>query len=282
MSKRSSHKKHTELDMTLPGKISLQILERAEDFGACLAGIANVDALKNSPSHLTYGKLDDYKGVGIKPRDEPTPSQVAWSEGARSVIVIAIHHPEEKPELDWWQDGYLGGTLGNQILISINYKLSMWLGKEKEIKTKNLPYYIEQGGVFLKDAAVMAGLGCIGKNNLLVTPQFGPRIRLRAMLTSATLAPTGPTKFDPCLDCSMPCRKTCPQDAFKSKIYSAKKIGFPELPARSGLYSRHLCNLQMELDVANSEETPSQELHAPDRFIRYCRTCEFECPVGKE
>ena len=282
MSKESSPQEHTEQNMTPPSKTSLQILEKAENFGACLAGIANIEALKYSPSHRTYGKLDDYKGVGIKPGDELRPRQVAWPESARSVIVIAVHHPEEKPELDWWQDGYRGGTLGNQILMSINDKLSTWLDKEKEIKIKKLPYYVEQGGVFFKDAAVMAGLGCIGKNNLLVTPQFGPRVRLRAMLTSATLAPTGPTKFDPCLDCGMPCRKTCPQNAFGSKICSAKKTGFPELPARTGFYSRHLCNLQMELDVANSEETPGQELHAPDRLIRYCRTCEFECPVGKE
>ena len=268
--------------MTPPDKISFQILEKAEDFGACLAGIANVEVLKNSPSHRIYGKLDDYKGVGIKPRDELRPRQVAWPESARSVIVIAVHHPEEKPELDWWQDGYRGGTPGNQLLMSINDKLSTWLDKEKEIKTKKLPYYIEQGGVFLKDAAVMAGLGCLGKNNLLVTPQFGPRIRLRAMLTSAVLPPTDPIEFDPCIDCSMPCRKTCPQNAFGSKIYSAKKNGFPELPARTGLYSRHLCNFQMELDVADSEETHIQELQAPGRLIRFCRRCEFECPVGKE
>jgi hypothetical protein len=29
----------------------------------------------------------------------------------------------------------------------------------------------------------MAGLGCIGKNNLFLTPDFGPEVRLRALFT---------------------------------------------------------------------------------------------------
>jgi hypothetical protein len=29
----------------------IQIIEKAKGFGACLAGIANVEALKESPSH---------------------------------------------------------------------------------------------------------------------------------------------------------------------------------------------------------------------------------------
>jgi len=38
-----------------------------------------------------------------------------------------------------------------------------------------LPYRVEQGGILLKDAAVLAGLGVTGKNNLVITPQLaGP------------------------------------------------------------------------------------------------------------
>jgi len=34
------------------------------------------------------------------------------------------------------------------------------------------------GDVSLRHAAVAAGLGVVGRNNLLVTPEFGPRVRL--------------------------------------------------------------------------------------------------------
>jgi epoxyqueuosine reductase len=142
------------------------------------------------------------------------------------------------------------------MLISINHGLSKWLEEKKGVETKKLPYYIEQGGVFLKDAAAMAGLGCIGKNNLFLTPDFGPEIRLRALFTYLELPSTGPLKFDPCKECDMPCR--------------------------DGVYDRHLCNAQMELDVAKSERTAAEGGEKAGRVVRYCRRCELVCPVGKK
>jgi epoxyqueuosine reductase len=121
---------------------------------------------------------------------------------------------EAKTEMDWWIDAYSGGTPGNRMLIDINDKLAVWLENEMGIKTKKLPYYIEHGGILLKDAAVLAGLGCLGKNNMLVAPDYGSRIRLRAMFIDTMLPSTGPIDFDPCEDCAMPCRTACPQEAF--------------------------------------------------------------------
>jgi len=241
-----------------------QIIEKAKEFGASLAGITNVEALKKSPSHLMYGKLDEYKTVGNK-EGNLKPGEIAWPENARSVIVIAIWHPDEKPELDWWRHGYSGGTSGNRILISINSKLSKWLEKEKGIKPITVPYHIEDGGIFLKDAAVIAGLGCIGKNNMLVTAEYGPRVRLRAMFTDELLPETGPVEFDPCRDCSMPCRNACPQNAF-----------------RNGPYSRALCSIQMESDRANAALTKARQRTDKQSLpIKYCRACELSCPVGQ-
>ena len=262
--------------------ITSQIVKKATEFGASLAGIADVEEVKNSPSHFIYGKLDEYKTVGNKEAGEIRPREVVWPENAKSVIVIAVLHREEEPELDWWRDGYTGGTAGNRILMSINSKLSKWLEKEKRIKSTKLPYHIEQGGIFLKDAAVMAGLGCIGKNNMVVTPEYGPRIRLRAMFMDVVLHGTGPIDFDPCEECSMPCRSACPQKAFGKRMYSEKQFGLDMLPARTGVYSRHLCNVQMELDDENSEEIVVEGQDEPGKLVRYCRCCELACPIGKK
>jgi epoxyqueuosine reductase len=97
--------------------ITSQIVKKATEFGASLAGIADVEEVKNSPSHLVYGKLDEYKTVGNKEAGEIRPPEIVCPENAKSVIVIAVLHREEEPELDWWRDGYLGGTVGNRILI---------------------------------------------------------------------------------------------------------------------------------------------------------------------
>ena len=99
------------------------------------------------------------------------------------------------------------------------------------IPSFKLPYHIEYGAIYMKDAAVMAGLGCIGKRNMLVTPQYGPRQRLRVMLIDTDLSATGPSDFDPCRACSMPCRDACPQQAFDEKIFSKTDFNSMHYPA---------------------------------------------------
>jgi len=260
--------------------IARMIIEKARELGACAAGIAEVEALKNSPSHVIYGKIGDYQTVGNR-EGQIKPGEVLWPADAKSAIIIAVEHAELKPEMDWWIERYSGGTPGNRMLISINIKLSQWLEEEHGINTTKLRYHIEDGGILLKDAAVLAGLGCVGKNNMLVTPQLGPRVRLRAMLTDAVLPGTGPVEFDPCEDCDMPCRAACPQGVFRDKFYSEKKFGIEQLPARTGAFSRPFCNRQMVLDENKDESMNIEGQDGLRRVVKYCRLCEFSCPVGR-
>jgi len=177
--------------------------------------------------------------------------------------VLALAHDETEPELDWW-DGERG-TPGNRRLESIAMSLRQWLKEDLNSNAHLLPYHVEKGGIFLKDAAVLAGLGTIGMNNLLITPEFGPRVRLRALLLDVDLAPAGPIDFAPCAGCAMPCRSACPQEAFKH-----------------GAYSRTLCNQQMKTDEANAVIVEGgQEKDLPSKYIKYCRACEVVCPVRK-
>ena len=262
------------------GKLKNQLIEIAKEFGACTAGIADVEALKQSPSHVIYPYFDGYKSFLNKevPKDS---GEILWPPNAKSAIVVAVEHPEDKPELDWWQDGLKGGTPGNWILMTIVSRLSEWLAKETGYEAKGLPYYVVQGGIFLKDAAVMAGLGCIGKNNMLVTPGYGPRVRLRAAFLNIKLPATGASDFDPCPACDMPCRKICPQRAFQNKIPIENPLKLNALPGRSGVYSRPLCKDQMELDCENANKGENENHDRSARLVKCCRLCETSCPVGK-
>lgn len=263
-----------------PADISQQIVAQAKSFGASLAGIADAKLLKQSPSHFIYPRLEHNFAVGSRELAAGIElGQVAWPANAKSVVVVAAEHKKDAPELDWW-DGQ-AGTPGNRILIRINNKLSDWVKKKFEIKTHKLPYHIEKGGIFLKDAAVMAGLGCIGKNNLLVTPEFGPRIRLRAMILEAEVEPTGPIQFDPCDGCKQPCRKVCPQKAYSDIVFSSIEMGMLTLPGRNGSYSRETCNIQMEKDIDEAEVLQAESTDKPGKRVKYCRRCEFACIAGK-
>ena len=254
-----------------------RIIETALENGATLAGIASMDAVKVSASHTIYTKMGDYAGIGtVKDGALPDNQLFTWPDSVRSVLVIGLSHPEDKPELDWW-DGR--GTPGNRILIDIIKRTSQQIENRLKIKTRKLHYYVEKGGIFLKDAAVLAGLGCIGKNNLLITPSNGPRIRLRALFLDAEIRQTGPIAFDPCADCKVYCRSVCPENAMDEKAAIFKSIEFSDrLPGRDGAYNRELCNVRMEKDVTESPKNS----YGTQPAIKYCRKCEFVCPAGKK
>jgi len=65
-----------------------------------------------------------------------------------------------------------------------------------------------------KYAAVQAGLGWIGKSGVLVTKQFGPRIRLAAILINHPLECGKPIKESLCGDCHS-CIDACPWGLIK-------------------------------------------------------------------
>jgi epoxyqueuosine reductase len=257
------------------------IIAQAKAFGADLAGIARVADLKDSPSHWLSEIMPDFEGVGTHPSDRQKRGIVQWPEGAKSAIVIAVAHRRSQPELDWWiHSTGKGNTAGNRRLMDVIGKLADWLEHKTDMRCFRLPYNIEKGGIYLKDAAVLAGLGCIGMNNLVITPQFGPRQRIRVMLVNAVLPSTGTMDFDPCNGCDMPCRKVCPQQAFNRPVYSRATYGRQTLPGRTGVYDRFRCNEQMLVDEANGETVDSGKKGAVVRRVKYCRRCEMACPIG--
>jgi epoxyqueuosine reductase len=227
-----------------------QIIEKSKEYGASSAGIAQVEDLVKSPSYEKYAQEKDYEN------NKKLPD---WPETAKSILVFAVKHPRSEPELDWWDDTP-GGTPGNCILIDIQKKMMKFMNENIDLSPQSLPYKLQKGGIFLKDASVLAGIGIIGKNNMLITPEFGPQVRLRAMFLDKDFDPTGPTGFDPCADCDMPCYRACPQDAF-----------------RSGSYERKYCKIQMLENECNEKPHPD----VPEiGVVQYCRACEFSCPVG--
>jgi epoxyqueuosine reductase len=105
-------------------------------------------------------------------------------------------------------------------------------------------------------------LGTIGKNNLLVAPRFGPRVRLRALLIDCDLPTMPVVSYDPCNGCDAPCQQVCPKAAFASRSFC-----------------RDTC-----LEKMNDDETEAllaAEKDDKPMVIAYCRACELACPIGR-
>ena len=78
-----------------------------------------------------------------------------------------------------------------------------------------------------KHAAQLAGLGTIGRHSLLITPEYGPRVRLAGVLTEAPLEPSPAVEKNHCIDCDA-CIRVCPSKALQmpapGEVYSMNKF----------------------------------------------------------
>ena len=206
-------------------------LEKARDLGADVAGAVPAARLVDCPSAVA-------EGVCGSPADRGT------------YIVLGLSHGPEHPELDLWEEGR--GTPGDRILAGIGRNLARWLSECYGISARVVPYQVEDGGIYLKDAACIAGIGRMGRNNLVIVPRYGPRVRFRAVwvdLNHPAEGHSGPAL--PCADCEGYCTRACPMGAFET-----------------GLYSRERCLARMNADKAAGREQ-----------IDHCRACELACPT---
>lgn len=117
-----------------------------------------------------------------------------------------------------------------------------------------------EGLISHKTVATRAGLGWIGKNTLLITPQYGPRIRLVSILTNAPLRPSQPVSKSKCGRCLL-CVKACPAGALKGRNWTVDT-------KREDLMEANLCH---EVTKHNKEVFGEA----------ICGVCVSVCPVGK-
>jgi len=246
--------------------IEKTIVAKTKELGASLAGIARIEDLRVSKSYEIYAKSPFYEQYDPKSPNYFKFKGVKWREEHKSVLVWALSHPASDPAFDWWSMKVPGFTPGNGVMRLQSKKLRIWLGEEFGINAYSLPYQIEFGGAFLKDSAHLAGLGVIGRNNLLVTPEFGTRVRLRGIFMEAALEPTGPIDFDPCNGCDRPCHRACPRGAF-----------------RSGVFERVLCKKENDKRDADVEivDGSIMGIEEASEVTKPCRYCEFACPVAQ-
>lgn len=102
----------------------------------------------------------------------------------------------------------------------------------------------QRGHLSHKKIGQLAGLGWIGRNNLLVNPMLGARFRLVSILTDMPLEPDEPTDSG-CGAC-VACLTCCPVNAIKlDREKFDHRACFEKLKEfrRSGIVGQHICGL---------------------------------------
>jgi ferredoxin len=102
----------------------------------------------------------------------------------------------------------------------------------------------QQAHLSHKKIGRLAGLGWIGRNNLLVHPKFGAQFRLVTILTDMPLEPDQPSAGD-CGSCFR-CLESCPAGAIKSSREEFDHLAcFEKLKEfrRSGVVGQFICGV---------------------------------------
>ena len=116
------------------------------------------------------------------------------------------------------------------------------------------------GRISLRHAAQLAGLGGIGWNAMLITPEFGPRVQLGGILTDAELPPSAMLSENPCTGCEI-CIAECPANALEA----------PMSPAKYSPVDREKCMGFRRVHGGKS----------PLGYPNACGICRAVCPVGR-
>jgi epoxyqueuosine reductase QueG len=102
----------------------------------------------------------------------------------------------------------------------------------------------QKGHLSHKHAAQAAGIGWIGRNNLLVHDRYGARIRLLTILTNLPLRVNAPSARD-CGSCHV-CLSVCPAGAIKERREDFDHIRCYEqlkLFSKTLRFSHHICGI---------------------------------------
>lgn len=227
----------------------MEIKQKAIELGANLVGIADLNRVQGLPT-LPDGLFDNYTHA----------------------IVIAVAVSREV--FDTITDGpnplYLHHYLATNALLD-----SIALQLQNEIirqgfralaipASQTLDKVNWMGHLSHKALGKAAGLGWQGKSLLLVTPQYGPRVRLATVLTNAPLE-ADPLLANRCGSCQR-CQEACPAGAIKGGVWE----DHPQTREEALYFSR--C-----VEKVNEDFAKRPEIGKP-----ICGICIRVCPWGKK
>ena len=112
-----------------------------------------------------------------------------------------------------------------------------------------------------KYAATRAGIGWMGRNDVIITGRYGPRVRLSAVLVDAALPYAVPIDDSRCPEGCSECVEACPCKALKGVTWDPSK-------QRSDIIDYHRCNRMRSAFIPKLGRKSA------------CGLCLAACPVG--
>ena len=262
----------------MPNLSSKLVKSLVKDWGADLVGIATVDRFEGAPpGHSPLDLMPRSKSVIVAGVRVPDPV-VDYDE-------YHLKMKEMAPELGiqasienfYMQMGhYVEDMMLNIIAIRLANRLETGWGR-RSLPTPNAqhtglghPVMAAPMGFFSqRHAAVRAGLGEFGLSGLVITPQYGPRVRYVSVITEAELEP------DPLLTEKVCMRGKCGGSAGPA---CQQKCANKAITLRPGVDLE-----KMFIDIPVTLDRPKCASLVGDKGAFGCTfigACMRQCPVG--
>lgn len=216
--------------------------------GADLVGVADLAPFKREQAALPPGLLEPYtRAAAVALRLEDT---IIEGIQAAPTPDYARHYRAVNAALD-----------------RLTAELASWV-RARRFAARAIPasQFADErnllGSLSHKAVARMAGLGWQGKSLLIVTPQYGPRVRLATVLTDMPLMPDRPLRSR-CGRC-VRCVRACPATALK-RVAPAERHARREDVLLVSRCAEKMSKFQTRFDLA----------------ARVCGICVSVCPFGK-
>lgn len=236
----------------------------AVESGFQLFGVSDLERLESAP-------FPDGRGI-MRPsevmkdaRSAIVMGMVIWDEAMNSAVAAASAGDFSGGASDYLNIYY-------EVLETRGWRFVDRARKERGINA--IPTHTVQA----KIAATLAGLGFIGHNTQVITPEYGPRVRWLVVLTDAELERDKPFARDLCAEqplCQKEsfCVRSCPYRA----IIPGPSQGVE--PGKKVDYGKCVVSHEMDKDIAPAHQKHIRQV--TERGFMECTICNITCPYGR-
>jgi len=248
-----------KIDVSDPQTITRNIKKVATYFGADLVGVCRLDRRWVYSHTYERGELSRSAGCemaipGSKPQEIPEEFHYAIVMGFEEDYTMIKYSPTYIADAATSM-GYSRMAITNAYLSAFIRNLGF---NAIDCSTNDVALSIPM--------AMQAGLGDLGRNGLLITPQFGPRVRLSKLITDLPLVADMPIEFgvmEFCTACKK-CAEVCPSQSISFGERTAEQI--------------NVSNVAGELKWSINAETCRMYWARGNKPCTVCVAC---CPYNK-
>ncbi|AFC27450.1 YhbA [Paenibacillus mucilaginosus 3016] len=239
----------------------------APDLGIDKIGFASAEPFTELRDILERHREKGYES-GFEERDIAKRVDPALTmERPRSILSIAVAYPSKLPNPPRSEPGRYRGILSrsawgtdyHHVLRDRLQKLENWI--RAEVPGARTVSMVDTGVLVDRAVAERAGIGWIGKNCSVITPEWGSWVYLGEMVTNVPFPPDVPVLQD-CGDCTL-CIDACPTGAL---------VGPGQLNAQ-----RCVSYLTQTKGIIEDDELKRKI----GNRLYGCDTCQIVCPKNK-